>query len=81
MTSTEETSESRMRDVLGELSMEIAFALPWMRRVVFLQRDMRIDWLISAWISIGALGDSKFSCCCQLRIALRLRAFELLNAQ
>ena len=41
--------------------MLIAFALPWMRSVVDLQRVMRMEWLISAWISMGSVGVSKFS--------------------
>lgn len=61
MTSTEDTSESRIKEVFDELSMEIAFALPWTRRVVFLHLLMRIEWLISASISMGPEGDSKFS--------------------
>jgi hypothetical protein len=62
MTSTELTSESMMRDVRDELSSERAFALPLMRMVVFLQREMRIEWLISASISMVSAGESKLSC-------------------
>ena len=61
MTSTEETSESMMMDVRDELSMEMAFALPLTRMVVFLQREMRIEWLISASNSITSPGLSKLS--------------------
>jgi hypothetical protein len=62
MTSTLLTRESRIRENLGELLMEMALALPWTRRVVALQRVMRIEWLISAVISMGEVGVSKFSC-------------------
>lgn len=58
ITSRADTRESRMMDVLGQLSIEIAFALPVMRIVVFLHRVMRIEWLRSAVISTGALGES-----------------------
>jgi hypothetical protein len=40
-------------EVLGELSMLTALALPLMRMVVFLQRLMRMDWCRSALISTG----------------------------
>lgn len=61
MTSTEDTRESMMSDVRDELSRERAFALPVMRMVVFLQREMRIEWLISAAISRVSEGESKLS--------------------
>jgi len=61
ITSTELTSESMMSDVREELSSESAFALPLMRMVVFLQREMRMEWLISASISIVSDGESKLS--------------------
>ena len=61
MTSTELTSESMMRDVRDELSSESALALPLMRMVVFLQREMRMEWLISASISSVSPGESKLS--------------------
>lgn len=61
ITSTELTMESTMRDVRDELSRERALALPLMRIVVFLQREMRMEWLISASISIISLGESKLS--------------------
>jgi hypothetical protein len=61
ITSTELTSESMMSDVREELSSESAFALPLTRMVVFLQREMRIEWLISASISIVSDGESKLS--------------------
>lgn len=62
MTSTEETSESMMMDVRLELSMEMALALPLTRMVVFLQREMRMEWLISASNSTISPGLSKLSC-------------------
>ena len=43
MTSMEETRESTMMDVLGELSTLMALALPLMRIVVPLQREIRIE--------------------------------------
>ena len=58
MTSMEETSESTIMDVLGELSTLMALALPLMRMVVPLQREMRIEWLRSTVISTGLLGES-----------------------
>jgi hypothetical protein len=58
MTSTLDTRESRMSEVFGQLSMEIAFALPWTRIVVLLHFVIRIEWFCSAWISIGAEVDS-----------------------
>jgi len=61
ITSTELTSESMIRDVRELLSSESAFALPLMRIVVFLQREMRMEWLISASISIISPGESKLS--------------------
>jgi len=61
MTSTELTSESMMRDVREELSSERALALPLTRMVVFLQREMRMEWLISASISSVSPGESKLS--------------------
>ena len=48
-------------EVCVQLSREIALALPMIRMVVFVQRDMRIEWLIEAWISIILPGLSKFS--------------------
>jgi hypothetical protein len=54
----EETSESTIMDVLGELSTLMALALPLMRMVVPLQREMRIEWLRSTVISTGLLGES-----------------------
>ena len=61
MTSTEEMSESIMIEVRDELSMEMAFALPLMRIVVFLQREMRMEWLNSASNSTISPGLSKLS--------------------
>lgn len=61
MTSTEETRESMMSEARVLLSRLMAFAFPLMRTVVFLQREMRIVWLISASISTISVGDSKFS--------------------
>ncbi len=43
MTSIEETRESIMRDKRGQLSIEIAFALPLIIIVVLLQRLMRTE--------------------------------------
>jgi hypothetical protein len=62
ITSTEETSESMMSDVRDELSSDRALAFPLMRMVVFLQREIRIEWLISASISSVSEGESKLSC-------------------
>lgn len=62
MTSTEETRLSMMMEVRDELSMEMALALPLTRMVVFLQREMRIEWLISASSSTMSPGLSKLSC-------------------
>jgi hypothetical protein len=53
--------ESMMRDVREELSRDRAFAFPLMRIVAFLQREMRMEWLISASISIVSEGLSKLS--------------------
>lgn len=53
MTSIDETSDSTKRDNLGELSIEIAFALPFMMIVVLLQRLMRMECDIEASISTG----------------------------
>lgn len=64
MTSTELTRESMMSDVRDELSSERALALPLTRMVVFLQREMRMDWLISASISTVSPGESKLSYRC-----------------
>lgn len=61
MTSTELTSESMMRDVRALLSTEMAFALPTMRIVVLLQREMRIAWVSVASISTMLPGESKLS--------------------
>jgi hypothetical protein len=62
MTSTELTRESMMSDVRTELSSDKALAFPLMRIVVFLQREMRMEWLISASISSVSEGESKLSC-------------------
>jgi hypothetical protein len=43
MTSTEDTSESTMMEVLTQLSRAMALALPLMRMVVFLQREIRTE--------------------------------------
>lgn len=51
-----------MIEVRDELSMEMAFALPLTRIVVFLQREMRIEWLTSASNSTTSPGLSKLSC-------------------
>ncbi len=48
-------------EVCVQLSREMALALPMTRMVVFVQRDMRIEWLIEASISIILPGLSKFS--------------------
>jgi hypothetical protein len=61
MTSTLETSESMMSEVRDELSSDRALALPLMRMVVFLQREMRTEWLISASISRVSPCESKLS--------------------
>ena len=61
MTSMELTRESTTRDVRDELSSERAFALPLIMMVVFLQREMRMDWWASASISTGSPGWSKLS--------------------
>lgn len=53
-----------MSDVRDELSSERALALPLTRMVVFLQREMRMDWLISASISTVSPGESKLSYRC-----------------
>lgn len=50
MTSIEETRESMMRERRGELSIEIAFALPLMTIVVLLHRLMRMECEIEASI-------------------------------
>jgi hypothetical protein len=50
-----------MIEVRDELSMEMAFALPLTRMVVFLQREMRMEWLISASNSTISPGLSKLS--------------------
>ena len=49
----DETRDSTMRERRGELSMEIAFALPLIMIVVFEQREMRMEWEIEASISMG----------------------------
>jgi hypothetical protein len=54
MTSTEDTRDSTMRERRGELSIEIAFALPLIMMVVLLHLEMRIEWDIEASISIGS---------------------------
>lgn len=43
MTSTDDTRDSTIRERRGELSIEIAFALPFTMIVVLLQRLMRIE--------------------------------------
>lgn len=53
ITSIDETRDSMIRDRRGQLSMEMAFALPLSIIVVLLQRLMRIDCDISALISTG----------------------------
>jgi hypothetical protein len=50
-----------MRDVRALLSTEMAFALPTMRIVVLLQREMRIAWVSVASISTMLPGESKLS--------------------
>jgi hypothetical protein len=62
ITSTDETRESIMMDVLVELSIEMALAFPLTRMVVFLHLVIRIDWFLSTSISTVAEGESKFSC-------------------
>lgn len=47
-----------MMEVRAELSRERALNLPAMRRVVFLQREMRIEWFIAASTSIAPSGLS-----------------------
>lgn len=61
MTSTLLTRESMIREVFGELSMLMALPLPLIRKVRPLHFVIRIDWLISASISTGVEGESKFS--------------------
>jgi hypothetical protein len=61
ITSTLLTSDCKISEAFGELSMLIAFPLPFIWKVVPLHFVMRIDWLISTSISMGAEGDSKFS--------------------
>lgn len=58
MTSMEETRDSTRRDRRGELSIEIAFALPLIIIVVLLQRLMRIECDIEASISTGCVSLS-----------------------
>ena len=58
MTSTEDMSESMIRETLVEESMEIAFALLVMRNVVFVHLLMRTDCVILASISIISEGLS-----------------------
>ena len=58
ITSMEETRDSTRSDNRGELSMEMAFALPLMMIVVLLQRLMRMEWDIEASISIGVVSLS-----------------------
>ena len=53
MTSTDDTKESMTRASLGELSIEIAFALPLTMMVVLLHRLMRMEWEMEASISTG----------------------------
>ena len=55
MTSTEETSESIMRETFEEESMEMAFALLMIRKVVFVHLLMRMDCVILASISTISL--------------------------
>lgn len=54
MTSMEETRDSITRDSRGELSIEMAFALPVTMIVVLLQRLIRIDCDMVASILTGA---------------------------
>jgi len=61
MTSIEETKDSTTRERRGELSIEIAFALPLTMMVVLLQRLMRMECDIEASISTGCGSLSKFS--------------------
>lgn len=49
------------REVERQLSREMAFAFPVMRMVVFVQRLMRMEWLIEAAISTISEGESKYS--------------------
>ena len=53
MTSMEETSDSTMRERRGELSIEMALALPLIMIVVLLQRLIRMECEIDASISMG----------------------------
>jgi hypothetical protein len=61
ITSTEETRDWTIMDVFGDESMLMALPLPCIWMVAFLHLVMRTEWLISAVISIGAEGESKFS--------------------
>ena len=61
ITSTEETRESMTRERRGELSMDIAFALPFTMMTVLLHLVMRMEWDIEASISMGSVSFSKFS--------------------
>lgn len=61
MTSIELTRFSTRICVLGELSMDMALALPRSIMVVFLHLEMRMDWLSETSISIGFDGLSWFS--------------------
>jgi len=58
MTSIDDTRDSTMSERRGELSIDIAFALPLMMTVVLLQRLIRIEWEIEASISIGFVSPS-----------------------
>ena len=58
MTSIDETRDSTMSERRGELSMEIAFALPLIMTVVLLHRLIRIEWEIEASISMGLVSPS-----------------------
>jgi hypothetical protein len=53
MTSTDDTNDSTMSESRGELSIEIAFALPLTIMVVLLHRLMRMECDISASIVRG----------------------------
>lgn len=53
MTSTEETRDSITRERRGELSIDMAFALPFTMIVVLEQRLIRMECEIEASISTG----------------------------
>ena len=54
ITSMDETRDSTMRERRGELSIEMAFALPLTIMVVLLQRLMRMECEMDASISMGS---------------------------